>query len=71
MIYIENEGALFRGPARAWPEEVWNGSEFVPYKGAVPKDIEWGDEIDEAEAQRMMGGGQQQPEQAEAPKEAV
>lgn len=71
MIYIENEGALFRGPARAWPKEVWNGSEFVPYKGAVPKDIDWGDEIDEAEAQRMMGGGQQKPEQAEAPKEAV
>lgn len=69
MIYIENEGALFRGPARAWPKEVWNGSEFVPYQGAVPKDIEWGDEIDEAAAQRLMGGAQQpadEPAQAEA-----
>jgi len=68
MIYIENEGALFRGPARAWPREVWNGSEFAPYKGQVPKDVEWGDEIDEAAAQRLMGQGQQrgeqQPEQA-------
>lgn len=70
MIFIENEGALFRGPARAWPKEVWNGSEFVPYKGAMPKDIDWGNEIDEAEAQKMMGG-QQQPEQAEPQKEPV
>ena len=67
MIYIENEGALFRGPARAWPREVWNGSEFVAYKGAVPKDIDWGSEIDEAEAQRLMGGAQDgQAEQAPA-----
>jgi len=64
MIFIENEGALFRGPARAWPKEVWNGSEFVSYQGAVPKDIDWGDEIDETEAQRLMGQrpqGEQQP----------
>jgi hypothetical protein len=27
----------------------------VPYKGAVPKPIEWGYEIDEAEAREMMG----------------
>lgn len=63
MIYIENEGALFRGPARAWPKEVWNGSEFVQYKGAVPKGIEWGDEIDEAAAQRMMGAGASQSDE--------
>lgn len=74
MIYIENEGALFRGPARAWPKEVWNGSEFVPYKGAVPKEIEWGDEIDEAAAKKLMGGADQaaaEPDQAEAKKGAV
>lgn len=59
MIYIENEGALFRGPARAWPKEVWNGREFVPYKGAVPKDIDWGAEVDEAEAQQLMGAEKQ------------
>jgi hypothetical protein len=23
MIYIENEGALFRGPSRSFPKEVW------------------------------------------------
>ena len=55
MIYIENEGALFRGPARAWPKEVWNGKEFVPYKGSVPKDVDWGTIIDESEANSLMG----------------
>jgi hypothetical protein len=57
MIYIENEGALYRGPARGVPREIWNAKEkkFVPYKGAVPKPIEWGYEIDEAEAREMMG----------------
>jgi len=70
MVFIENEGALFRGPARAWPKEVWNGGEFVPYRGAMPKDVDWGNEIDEAEAQRLMGQGQkaqgeQQPRAAE------
>lgn len=58
MIYIENEGALFRGPARAWPREVWANGRWEPYSGHVPKDIEWGDRIDEAEAQRLMGGAQ-------------
>lgn len=71
MIYIENEGALFRGPARAWPKEVWNGSEFVPYKGAVPKDVDWGDEIDEAEAQKFMGAGAEESEAAAPQKGAV
>lgn len=61
MIYIENDGALFRGPARAWPKEVWNGKEFVAYKGTVPKDIEWGSEIDENEAKRLMGENEEQP----------
>ena len=61
MIYIENDGALFRGPARAWPKEVWNGKEFVAYKGTVPKEIEWGNEIDEAEAKRLMGDANDQP----------
>lgn len=60
MIYIENEGALFRGPARAWPKEVWNGREFVAYKGAVPKEIDWGEEVDEAEAQQLMGTEKQE-----------
>lgn len=63
MIYIENEGALFRGPARAWPKEVFAGGQWAPYEGQTPKDVEWGSEIDEAEAQRLMGG---QPAQQDA-----
>jgi hypothetical protein len=55
LIYIENEGALFRGSARAWPKEVWDGSKFTPYTGQVPKGIEWGHVIDENEAKRLMG----------------
>lgn len=57
FVYIENEGALFRGFARAWPKEIWSVKEgkFVPYKGAVPKAEEWGYITDEAEAKEMMG----------------
>ena len=57
VIYIENEGVLYRGFARAWPQEIWSKKEgkFVPYKGVVPKPIEWGYIIDEAEAKEMMG----------------
>lgn len=54
FIYIENEGALFRGRARAWPKEIWDDSKFTPYTGQVPKSIEWGHEIDEAESKRLM-----------------
>lgn len=56
LIFIENEGALFRGPARAWPKEVWTGSQFAPYTGTVPKPIEWGNVITDAEAARLMRG---------------
>lgn len=56
MKYFENEGALFRGIDRAWPKDVWTNDGWKPYKGKVPKDIEWGDYIDEAEAKRLMGG---------------
>ena len=51
-MLIENDGAIFRGPARAWPKEVWDPKEkrFVPYEGNVPKDIDWGNEIDEESA---------------------
>lgn len=58
MLYIENEGALFRGPARGVPKEVWDESErkFVPYKLAgQPKPIDWGNVIDEEEAKKLMG----------------
>lgn len=59
MLYIENEGALFRGPARGLPKEVWSSQErrFVLYALAGQiKPIEWGLIIDEDEdeARRMM-----------------
>jgi len=69
MVYIENEGALFRGPARGVPQEVWSDKDgkFVPYKLAgQPKAIDWGNVIDESEAQRMMGS----KAEADAPAEA-
>ena len=57
LLYIENEGALFRGPARGVPLEVWSSQErkFTPYKLAgLPKAIDWGTVISEEEAQRLM-----------------
>ncbi|WP_119154218.1 hypothetical protein [Caldimonas tepidiphila] len=59
MIYIENEGALFRGPARGVPREVWSPKDgrFVPYMDSAPKPIDWGNEISEDEAREMMSGG--------------
>ncbi len=56
MKYIENEGALLRGLARGWPEEVWSARErkFLPYKGTVPKGVEWGEFISDEEAQAIM-----------------
>lgn len=54
ICYIENEGALFRGRGRANPSEVYFKGGWVPYEGTTPKGVEWGDVIDEAEAQRMM-----------------
>jgi integrase len=60
MKFIENEGALFRGPARGHPREVWSDKErrFIPYKGSVPKPVGWGREISQADAWRMMAIGQ-------------
>ena len=55
QILIENEGALFRGFAVSFPQEVWNpGSGWRPYTGHVPKPIEWGGEISEEEADAIM-----------------
>jgi hypothetical protein len=59
VLYIENEGALFRGPARSVPLEVWNKTlgEWAPYALAgKPKDISWGTVISEEEAEEMMLG---------------
>jgi hypothetical protein len=56
-IYIENDGALFRGISRGLPKEVWSPKEqqWKPYKyeGAF-KPVEWGTVISEAEAKKMM-----------------
>lgn len=57
LKFIENDGALFKGPARGVPLEVWNPVKlaFEPYKDAgKPKPVEWGNIIDEAEANEMM-----------------
>jgi hypothetical protein len=56
MVYIENEGALYRGPARGLPREVWSHAEkrFVPYTGTQEKPIEWGNVISEEEASELM-----------------
>jgi hypothetical protein len=56
MIFIEDEGILYRGISRAWPKEVWSRRQrkFLVYTGIVPKPIEWGSEISEAEAINMM-----------------
>ncbi|WP_130581227.1 hypothetical protein [Bradyrhizobium sp. Leo170] len=57
MIFIENEGALFRGPARGVPQEVWSAREgrFVPYGQAGQiKPVDWGHTLSEDEAQAMM-----------------
>lgn len=56
LVYIENEGALFRGFARAYPTEVYHhrAGRWAPYTGSTPKPFEWGDEISEAEAHRAI-----------------
>lgn len=56
LIYVENDGAIFRGPSRAWPSEVWSAKSgaFVPYKGDIPKGIAWGNIITEEEAAKLM-----------------
>jgi hypothetical protein len=64
MKFIENEGALFRGPSRSFPREIWSHLErtWVPYTGSVPKPVEWGTDITKAEAWRMMAIDQGAPD---------
>ena len=56
MIYIENEGALFRGYVVSCPREVYSFKQkkFIPYEGEVPKRFGWGEAIPEAEALSWM-----------------
>lgn len=52
--YIENDGALFRGPSRHLPKIVWNFREqrWASYTGPCPaRSFIWGTDITEAEAQ--------------------
>lgn len=56
QVYIENEGALFRGPARGVPLEVWvpGLQRFMPYTGTKNKPVDWGTVITEEAAAAMM-----------------
>ena len=56
MKYIENEGALFRGPSRSFPNDVWNpdNREFAPYAGVIPKPMELGSVISAAAAEKVL-----------------
>lgn len=47
-IYIENEGALFKGRKVNIPNEVYSFKDGVwkTYKGEVPKPFDWGQEVD-------------------------
>ena len=55
-VLIENEGALFRGPARGVPKEVWVArSGWKPYVARNRgRGVEWGTEITTEEAQALM-----------------
>lgn len=55
--YIENDGALFRGPSRHLPKIVWNfrDQRWATYTGPCPaRSFTWGTDITEAEAQVLM-----------------
>jgi hypothetical protein len=56
LVHIEWEGSLYRGWSRAWPREVWSARKrtWMPYRGEVPKDIDWGTEITAEDAVAMM-----------------
>ncbi|WP_125468819.1 hypothetical protein [Methylomagnum ishizawai] len=57
MVFIENEGALFRGPSRSNPTEVYvgGGKGWIPYADAgKEKPISWGYIIDGPEVRKMM-----------------
>ena len=50
---IENEGALFRGPSRNVPREVWSVEDqcWTEYADTKAKPYEWGSDISEADAE--------------------
>ena len=56
LRYIENEGALFRGPTRAYPEEVYDArtKSWHAYEGAVPKPVDWGEYLTDEQAKEWL-----------------
>ncbi|WP_332770528.1 hypothetical protein [Phenylobacterium sp.] len=56
MVYIEHDGALFRGFAEGFPQEVWSRKTgaWTHYPLIGFKPVEWGSVISETEAQRIM-----------------
>jgi hypothetical protein len=57
IVYIEHDGALFRGFGRSHPQEVWSHREqkWKAYAfDAQWKPIEWGAEISEEEFKRRV-----------------
>ncbi len=57
--YIENDGALFRGFTKAYPEEVYDfkAKAWNAYTGSTPKPIDWGEYITADQAEAMMIAG--------------
>lgn len=52
-VLIENDAALFRGPGRGSPMEVWNpGAGWTSYAGG-PKGVQWGG-ISSVDAEALM-----------------
>lgn len=75
MIYIENEGALFRsqGFMTENPDEIFNprSGQWEPYKGKVPKPQGWGERITEQEANEWMASLKQGQGQGQSVKPAT
>lgn len=67
-ILIAQDGALYRGPGRGNPLEVWSrAGEWKAYAGG-PKSVEWGTEISAVEARRLIScGGTSQRSRAGRP----
>lgn len=57
--YIENDGALFRGPSRHLPRIIWDFwyKRWRKYTGPCPaRSYTWGYDITDDEAQELMSG---------------
>ncbi|MGM9428394.1 hypothetical protein [Hydrogenophaga sp. MI9] len=56
-VFIENEGALFRGPSRGNPIEVWSvgHGKFVDYPARdLLRGVDWGTVITSEQARSLM-----------------